>query len=151
MKCKPRFATLALLAAVPLAAIGVEPSGSPSGPGASDGGRPPSSTQTTPTQPYGPGTPTSPGSATTTDGSIGPGGTMPPGTSPRDDRTSTGRPADMPPLFKELDTNKDGYITRDEAKRSADTTARFDEIDTDHDGRISVLEWKTAEDRKLGR
>lgn len=150
MKRTMHLTALAWLLALPLAALAVGPSGSPAGTGTTDETRPPSSTQTTPTQPYGAGVTTSPGSATTTDGTAGPGGTTPPGTSPRDG-APTGRPSDIPPLFNELDTNKDGYITRDEAKRSADTTARFDEIDTNRDGRISVSEWKAAEDKKVGR
>lgn len=54
----------------------------------------------------------------------------------------------VPPMFRELDQDKDGQISRDEAKRSADTTARFEEIDVDHDGRISAAEWIRAEERR---
>lgn len=52
--------------------------------------------------------------------------------------TSKDRPA---PMFDALDTNHDGYVTRDEAKRSADVTARFKELDTDRDGRIAASEF----------
>lgn len=45
------------------------------------------------------------------------------------------------PLFKELDTNHDSFVTRLEAKRSAELTARFKEVDTDRDGKISVAEF----------
>lgn len=45
------------------------------------------------------------------------------------------------PIFDALDTNHDGYVTKDEAKRSADVTARFKELDTDHDGRIAASEF----------
>lgn len=140
---KLRFVTLLVLGGLlPLAGMAADPgNGTPAGtiPGAD---RPPASTQAPPTQPYEPGPPPGPASATTTDGSPGPGGTLPPGTSPRDDG--------MAPMFKELDTNKDGYISRDEARRSADTSARFNEMDADRDGRISAAEWKAAEDRKNG-
>jgi EF-hand domain pair len=46
-----------------------------------------------------------------------------------------------PPLFKELDTNHDGYISRQEARRSADVTARFKQLDANRDGKISVDEF----------
>lgn len=46
-----------------------------------------------------------------------------------------------PPLFKQLDTNHDGYISREEAKRSATVSAKFDQLDANHDGRISVDEY----------
>ena len=46
------------------------------------------------------------------------------------------------PLFLQLDTNHDGYVTKEEAKRSAEVTARFNELDADHDGRISAAEFK---------
>ncbi|MDP2880894.1 MAG: EF-hand domain-containing protein [Azonexus sp.] len=46
------------------------------------------------------------------------------------------------PLFKELDTNRDNFVTKDEAKRSAEVLARFKELDTDRDGKISGAEFK---------
>lgn len=48
----------------------------------------------------------------------------------------------VPKQFQKLDKNKDGMISKDEAKRSKDMSAHFDDYDTDHDGRISVSEWK---------
>lgn len=45
------------------------------------------------------------------------------------------------PLFKELDTNHDKHVTKDEAKRSAEVMARYKELDADHDGKISVAEF----------
>jgi len=45
------------------------------------------------------------------------------------------------PLFKQLDVNHDGYVTKDEAQRSADITARFSQLDANHDGKISVDEF----------
>lgn len=62
-------------------------------------------------------------------------------------RSAPGTPAppatsDQPaPIFDALDTNHDGYVTKEEAKRSADVTARFKELDTDHDGRTSASEF----------
>jgi len=52
--------------------------------------------------------------------------------------TTKNQPA---PIFDALDTNHDGYVTKEEAKRSADVTARFKELDTDHDGRIYASEF----------
>ena len=51
---------------------------------------------------------------------------------------------DEPPMFKELDKNHDGQISKSEAKRSADVTARFKELDADRDGKISVSEWQSG-------
>lgn len=53
------------------------------------------------------------------------------------------------PMFKQLDTNKDGQISMDEAKRSAETSAAFATIDTDHDGKLSMAEW-AAHDKRGG-
>lgn len=47
----------------------------------------------------------------------------------------------MPPLFEQLDSNRDGYVTKEEAKRSAEVTARFKELDSDQDGRIGTAEF----------
>lgn len=45
------------------------------------------------------------------------------------------------PIFDALDTNHDGYVTKEEAKRSADVMARFKRLDSDRDGRISPREF----------
>ena len=45
------------------------------------------------------------------------------------------------PIFDALDTNHDGYVTKEEARRSADVTARFKGLDTDNDGRVSASEF----------
>ncbi len=39
--------------------------------------------------------------------------------------------------FRELDANRDGYITREEARDSPALIRRFSEVDRDGDGRIS--------------
>lgn len=53
------------------------------------------------------------------------------------------------PLFTQLDTNHDGYVTKDEAKRSADVTARFAMLDADRDGKISASEFRNGMESKL--
>lgn len=50
--------------------------------------------------------------------------------------------AQAAPIFEQLDGNRDGFVTKDEAKRSADVTARFKELDADRDGKISAAEFK---------
>ncbi len=62
---------------------------------------------------------------------------------------TTGPGGEAAPLFKELDANHDGYISKEEAKRSADITSRFDKLDLNHDGRISVDEFKKGEQPKM--
>ncbi|WP_310449747.1 hypothetical protein [Sulfuritalea sp.] len=50
--------------------------------------------------------------------------------------------AQAAPIFEQLDGNRDGFVTKDEAKRSADVTARFKELDADRDGKISAVEFR---------
>lgn len=70
--------------------------------------------------------------------------TQPPptGTLPKDAATAPAGKDEVPPLFKELDRNRDGYVTKDESKRSADVMARFNDLDADHDGKIAAVEFK---------
>lgn len=44
--------------------------------------------------------------------------------------------------FANIDTNKDGAITRDEAAAAPKLSAEFDQVDADHDGRITPAELK---------
>jgi EF hand domain-containing protein len=78
-----------------------------------------------------------------TTGQTTPSQTMPSATTPAE----LGKP-EVPPLFKELDKNRDGQVTRDEAKRSAEILSTFDSLDTDHNGKVSLLEWNAAEMQK---
>jgi len=43
-----------------------------------------------------------------------------------------------------LDANKDGFISREEAKASATISSRFNELDKDHDGKLSAQELSGA-------
>jgi len=45
-------------------------------------------------------------------------------------------------MFDQLDNNKDGAISRDEASRSAQVTTDFGQMDTKGDGQISREEWQ---------
>lgn len=59
--------------------------------------------------------------------------------------SATGSTAtEPPPMFKELDKNKDGKISESEAKRSADISARFSTLDGDKDKHVSLTEWQTG-------
>jgi Ca2+-binding EF-hand superfamily protein len=52
-------------------------------------------------------------------------------------------------LFERLDKNKDGFVTRDEARDAAELQGRFAELDVDNDGKISRQEMR-ALDAKPG-
>jgi hypothetical protein len=41
-----------------------------------------------------------------------------------------------------LDSNKDGFLTKDELQGSPALVHNFAKIDTDHDGKLSMDEWK---------
>jgi hypothetical protein len=57
---------------------------------------------------------------------------------------TTGQGAKMTgdPNWDSLDTNNDGYLTKDELQGSPGLVHNFDKIDTDHDGKVSMSEWK---------
>lgn len=95
-----------------------------------------------------PATPT-PRAQGTTDGApaTGTGGpTSSPGTtgSGTTGTGTVGGTASDASLFKELDKDKDGQVSKDEAKRSADVQARFKDLDKDGDGKISMTEWNSG-------
>jgi len=45
-------------------------------------------------------------------------------------------------MWDDLDTNKDGYLTKDELTGSPALVHNFNNIDTSKDGKISMDEWK---------
>jgi len=46
------------------------------------------------------------------------------------------------PMWDDLDSNRDGYLTKEELQGSPALVTHFDKMDTDHDGKISQAEWK---------
>jgi hypothetical protein len=83
----------------------------------------------------------------------------PPNTSPTGsppDKSDRSAPADTAdaksvPSFKQLDKNKDGFVSRDEAQKSSSLSARFDELDLDRDGKLSQSELDAAKRPAAGR
>ncbi len=63
--------------------------------------------------------------------------------------TPGAKSGDTSSIFKELDRDKDGQISKDEAKRSADVQTRFDELDANRDGKVSMTEWNSSPKRKV--
>lgn len=49
------------------------------------------------------------------------------------------------PTMTQLDTNKDGFVSKEEAKKSATISKRFNELDKDKDGKLSAAELSAAE------
>jgi hyperosmotically inducible periplasmic protein len=54
-------------------------------------------------------------------------------------------PATPSKLFRKLDTDHDGYVSRAEAKKLKDFSNAFDDADENHDGRLSPEEFVKAE------
>ena len=50
----------------------------------------------------------------------------------------------VPLMFNSFDTNKDGYISRQEASASSLLASQFSQLDKDGDGRLSVDELRAA-------
>jgi Ca2+-binding EF-hand superfamily protein len=47
--------------------------------------------------------------------------------------------------FQELDTNRDGQITLDEAKKAPELKANFTQADTNKDGKLDAAEFSALE------
>ena len=54
--------------------------------------------------------------------------------------SKAGAPRSASAAFKELDANKDGYISREEAKKLNAVSKRFTELDLNRDGKLSQTE-----------
>lgn len=47
----------------------------------------------------------------------------------------------LPPSFRAVDVNKDGYITREEAQKAGVSNVNFDAADKNKDGKLNLSEW----------
>jgi len=47
----------------------------------------------------------------------------------------------LPPSFVAVDQNKDGYISKDEAKKAGVSTINFDAADKNKDNKLNLSEW----------
>jgi hypothetical protein len=52
-------------------------------------------------------------------------------------------PQDRPAAFQKLDTDKDGFISREEAAPQPEVAANFDKADRNRDGRLSLDEFES--------
>ena len=65
-----------------------------------------------------------------------------------DDKVRTapaGRTSPSAALFERLDKNKDGFVTREEARDATELQGRFAELDKDNDGKISAAEMRALD------
>jgi hypothetical protein len=63
-------------------------------------------------------------------------------------RSATGSSADS--RFDELDRNRDGYVSRDEAKDAVELNTRFTELDKNNDGKLSREEYNALHEGASG-
>lgn len=57
----------------------------------------------------------------------------------------SGKPSPANPAFQKLDTNRDGYISRDEAAKLLNFGKAFSEADDNHDGKLDRDEFVKAQ------
>jgi hypothetical protein len=55
--------------------------------------------------------------------------------------SDAGKVNPAPRSFAVIDQNKDGHISREEAKQAGISSLNFDAADKDKDGRINLSEW----------
>ncbi len=53
--------------------------------------------------------------------------------------------ANIETAFKKYDTNRDGYLSKQELKERRDLLRIFADVDTDHDGKLDLDEYAAAE------
>ena len=75
------------------------------------------------------------------------GGTMSSGKS-ESSRSAGGQSAED--RFDQLDRNRDGYVSRDEAKDAAELHTRFTELDKNNDGKLSREEYNALHEGASG-
>ena len=63
---------------------------------------------------------------------------------------ASGRSTGSAALFERLDKNKDGFITREEARDATELQGRFAELDKDNDGKISAAEIRALDGERRG-
>jgi len=63
---------------------------------------------------------------------------------------ASGRTIGSAALFDRLDKNKDGFVTREEARDASELQGRFAEMDTDNDGKISRSEMRALDNDRRG-
>src|SRR5258706_13961903 len=59
--------------------------------------------------------------------------------------SASGRTGGSAALFDRLDKNKDGFVTRDEARDATELQGRFAELDINNDGKISREEMRALD------
>ncbi len=70
------------------------------------------------------------------------GAVLPAAPPPRDAIVSRSAQADR--RFDELDRNRDGFLSRDEAAAARELDTRFSELDVDNDGKLSHDEYRVV-------
>jgi hypothetical protein len=63
---------------------------------------------------------------------------------------ASGRATGSAALFDRLDRNRDGFVTRDEARDATELQGRFAEMDKDNDGKISRGEMRALDNERRG-
>lgn len=79
-----------------------------------------------------------------------PAGAMAAATPSSPSGTPSKAPGASAPPFEQLDTNKDGFISLEEAKKSATISQRFKDLDLDRDGKLSRSEMEALSSPAAG-